>query len=45
MTSNDEIVSVPLLVGKTVSHFFISEEIKSKVVSQVPGFPQWFNSL
>lgn len=47
MTSNDETVSIPLLVGKMVTHFFISEGERlpytGKVISQVPGFPQWFN--
>ena len=44
---DDEVINIPLLVGKIVNHFFIADGQRipytGKVVSQVPGFPQWFN--
>ena len=45
---NDVSVVIPLLIGKIVNHYFSSdggdrEVYKGKVISQVPGFPEWFN--
>ena len=47
-TPDMDSVVVPLLVGKKVNHWFVSEDgdrepYVGKVISQVPGFPQWFN--
>ena len=40
--------AIPLLVGKTVIHTMVDENDKrvpylARVISQVPGFPTWFN--
>ncbi|XP_072171738.1 uncharacterized protein [Diadema setosum] len=33
----------PLLVGKRIQHRFEADEFKGRVVSQVPGYPEWYN--
>ena len=45
---NDASVTIPLLIGKTVIHYFKSdngsrEAYTGNVLSQVPGFSHWFN--
>ena len=46
-TPDNDILTIPLLVGKTVKHIWTTEEgdqsYIGKVISQVPGFPSWFN--
>ena len=50
--AHEESVAIPLLVGKTVKHYMHNEieyggielvPYTGKVISQVPGFPEWFN--
>ena len=48
-TPDQESVSVPLLVGKTVNHSFATDDpdkvsYVGKVISQVPGFPDWYEN-
>ena len=35
--------SRPLLVGKSVTHKFKDKEYKGRVISTVPGYPEWYN--
>ena len=47
-TPDQETLAIPLLVGKKVNHFFEVDDAEKvayvgKVISQVPGFPDWFN--
>ena len=50
--AHEESVAIPLLVGKTVKRYMHNEiedggielvPYTGKVISQVPGFPEWFN--
>ena len=46
-TVPEDVVAIPLLKGKAVIHYFIEGAERTpyhgKVISQVPGFPNWFN--
>ena len=46
-TPDNEYLTIPLLVGKTVSHLWNTEDgeewFTGTVISQVPGFPSWYN--
>ncbi len=46
-TPDNEFLTIPLLVGKRVSHMWNTENgqewFTGTVISQVPGFPSWFN--
>ena len=48
VTQDQDSISIPLLIGKTVNHSFASEGMDKvsylgRVISQVPGFPDWYN--
>ena len=46
-TPDNDILTIPLLVGKKVKHIWTTEDgdeaYIGTVISQVPGFPSWFN--
>ena len=47
-TPDNDIMTIPLLVGKKVEHVWNTEDEGAQtytgtVISQVPGFPSWFN--
>ena len=47
-TPDNEHFTVPLLTGKTVDHSYNDEDdsqtiYRGQVISQVPGFPSWYN--
>lgn len=44
-TTENEVVGIPLLVGKTVDHKFTDQtyRYRGKVISVIPGFPMWYN--
>ena len=46
-SNSEDIVSIPLLKGKSVIHYYSEGDervpYRGTVISQVPGFPSWFN--
>lgn len=44
-TTENEVVGIPLLVGKTVDHKFTDQtyRYRGKVISVIPGFQMWYN--
>lgn len=44
-TTENEVVGIPLLVGKTVDQKFTDQTYwyRGKVISVIPGFQMWYN--
>ena len=42
-TTENKRRGVPLLVGKKIEHTFTDDTYTGRVISVVPGYPDWYN--